>query len=189
MSQPHASLFVNSKYLLKHSFLETKTIDAESQNEQPVLFEPPRIDPFIAGGDLEVLYLEEIDVSDSHDFNVSLHSGVNNRSLGYQQNIYGTNHMASPRSPLQLSSPRSPRIFSPTMSVGYMAPQSTIPVIDEDCAPSIEENPWSSHNISVSNLWLPQEVDISAGPDLASVNMNADSVNMNVDSSDEGGDF
>jgi hypothetical protein len=75
------------------------------------------------------------------------------------------------------------------MSVGYMAPQSTIPVIDEDYALSIEENPWNAHNISLSNVWLPQEVDISAGPDLASVNMNADSVNMDVDSSDEGGEF
>ncbi len=129
-----------------------------------------------------MLYLEEIDVSDSHDFNISMHSGVHDQSPKYQQTRNGTNQMASPR---QMSSPRTPRIFSPTMP-GYMTPQASVPVVEEHYAPRIDAFSWNADNISVSNLWMPQEVNIR---DISSVNVNSDSVNMNVDSSDDGDDI
>ena len=86
--------------------------EANNQLEHPVLFQSPRMDPLVLGGDLETLYLEEIDVSDSHDINSVIRYDAQHDSStpANRREKYSLNEIASPR---QILFPRPPRIFSP----------------------------------------------------------------------------
>jgi hypothetical protein len=70
------------------------------------------MNPFVLEGDLETLYLEEIDVSDSHDINsvIRYDAQYDSSTPANRREQYSLNEIASPR---QTLFPRPPRIFSP----------------------------------------------------------------------------
>lgn len=106
-------LLISTFSRLNHLFPALSKNDADNQSvEHPVLFQSPRTDPIFVGDDLEMLYLEEIDVSDSHDYNSSISSEVQQDSFASanRQKKNSTNEVASPR---QTLFPRTPRIFPP----------------------------------------------------------------------------
>ena len=106
-------LLISTFSRLNHLFPALSKNDADNRSvEHPVLFQSPRTDPIFVGDDLEMLYLEEIDVSDSHDYNSSISSEVQQDRLASanRQKQNSTNEVASPR---QTLFPRTPRIFPP----------------------------------------------------------------------------
>lgn len=97
--------------ILIYVFSALSKDEADNPIEHPVLFQSPRMDPIFVGGDLEMLYLEEIDVSDSHDYNSSIRSDLSQdiSTTANRQKQYSHYEVASPRQ----TSLRTPRIFPP----------------------------------------------------------------------------
>ena len=96
--------------ILIHVFLALSKDAEENPIQHPVLFQSPRMDP-ILGVDLEMLYLEEIDVSDSHEFNSRIRTELPQDGLttANRQKQHSHCEVASPK---QISL-RTPRIFAP----------------------------------------------------------------------------
>ncbi len=77
-----------------------------------MLFQPPRSEFTVAGGDLETLYLEEIDVSDSHAHNFRLNSEERGIST-LAANCHDEEESAHSRQTSFTQTNRSIRIFPP----------------------------------------------------------------------------
>ena len=97
---------------LTQQWVELMRVESERQTHHPAIFQPPRSESILVVGDLETLYLEEIDVSDSHDYNAWKNSTDCNSSaeapVGQEKNDADESTQSR-----QASFPRTFRIFPP----------------------------------------------------------------------------